>query len=103
MLIVASLNLFSSVMEAFGQCIWCALKADSLVLGEGGENARLLCVFFLFVVFLSSAQLGETLPGRCELRPSDLRCKDSLQSYRTGSDKEQALAPTSNRFYLSVA
>lgn len=97
MLIVSSLNLFSSVTEAFGQCIYLHLVAGhSLVLGEkGGETASLPLCFSI----LCSA--WKTLLSSCELRPSDLRCKDSsAPGVRSSSDEEQALASTSNYLYL---
>lgn len=86
-------------MEAFGQCIQLAFKAQLVTLWsfcEGGENASLL-FFFFFDLLLSL----ETSHSSCELMPSDLRHKhSSVPSDRPGSDKEQALALTSNHLYL---
>lgn len=36
MLIVSSLNLFSSVMEAFGQCVWLAVNTELVALCAPG-------------------------------------------------------------------
>ncbi|GAA6227218.1 uncharacterized [Lates japonicus] len=84
-------------MEAFGQCIRLAFKAKLVTLWSWVREEK-TPASSLFLILCSA---WKTLPSSCELRPSDLRCKDSsVQSDRTGSDKEQALASTSNCFYL---
>lgn len=86
MFIVASLNLFSSVMEASGQCIWLAFESEPVTFWSRVRRCQ---------------PPWRTSASSCELRVSGLRCEDnSVQSDRTGSDKDQALASTSNDFYF---
>lgn len=67
----------------------------SLVLEKGGETASLpLCFSILCSAWKRSL-------SSCELRPSDLRCKDSsAPGVGRSSDEEQALASTSNYLYF---
>lgn len=70
MLIVFTLNLFSSVMAAFGQCI----KLEAVTL-QSEVTVEKLPASDLFLVLCLA---WKTSPHSCELKPPELRCKDSF-------------------------
>lgn len=91
MLIVSSLNLFSSVMETFGSMhlISHSLVFWSFSFGEKrGETASFPLVFSILF------PACKTLVSSCELNPP------FLPSGISSSDEKQALAPTSSHLYL---